>query len=85
MCCGISCCARFRLGRMGVSGFDALVQRYNSDLANGYGNLVSRTLSMIQQYFSPYDAVDGEVERNYNHLRGSRLRPEKIKAKRGFQ
>ena len=26
------------------------VQRYNSDLANGYGNLVSRTLNMIEQY-----------------------------------
>jgi methionyl-tRNA synthetase len=38
-------------GQDGSFSFDALVQRYNSDLANGYGNLVSRTLSMIQQYF----------------------------------
>ena len=30
--------------------YDALVGRYNSDLANGLGNLASRTLSMIQQY-----------------------------------
>src|SRR5579875_117655 len=30
---------------------DVLVQRYNSDLANGYGNLVSRTLAMIGRYF----------------------------------
>jgi methionyl-tRNA synthetase len=36
-------------GQDGSFSFDALVQRYNSDLANGYGNLVSRTLSMIQQ------------------------------------
>jgi methionyl-tRNA synthetase len=39
-------------GQDGSFSFDALVQRYNSDLANGYGNLVSRTLSMIEKYFS---------------------------------
>jgi methionyl-tRNA synthetase len=38
-------------GQDGSFSFDALVQRYNSDLANGYGNLVSRTLSMIGRYF----------------------------------
>jgi len=38
-------------GQDGSFSFDALVQRYNSDLANGYGNLVSRTLAMVQQYF----------------------------------
>jgi methionyl-tRNA synthetase len=44
-------------GQDGSFSFDALVQRYNSDLANGYGNLVSRTLSMIRQYFSFGDSV----------------------------
>ncbi|RZU43161.1 methionine--tRNA ligase subunit beta [Edaphobacter modestus] len=44
-------------GQDGSFSFDALVQRYNSDLANGYGNLVSRTLSMIRQYFSTGEAV----------------------------
>ncbi|WP_446743951.1 methionine--tRNA ligase [Silvibacterium acidisoli] len=38
-------------GQDGSFSFDALVKRYNSDLANGYGNLVSRTLAMIQRYF----------------------------------
>jgi methionyl-tRNA synthetase len=38
-------------GQDGSFSFDALVARYNSDLANGYGNLVSRTLSMIEQNF----------------------------------
>ena len=38
-------------GQDGSFSFDALVQRYNSDLANGYGNLVSRVLTMVQKYF----------------------------------
>ena len=38
-------------GQDGSFSFDALVTRYNADLANGYGNLVSRTLSMIEKYF----------------------------------
>ncbi len=37
-------------GQDGNFSLDALVGRYNSDLANGVGNLVSRTLSMIHQY-----------------------------------
>ncbi len=38
-------------GADGSFSFDALVQRYNSDLANGLGNLASRTLTMITRYF----------------------------------
>jgi methionyl-tRNA synthetase len=38
-------------GQDGSFSFDALVQRYNSDLANGLGNLASRTLTMIRRYF----------------------------------
>jgi len=37
-------------GQDGSFSYDALIQRYNSDLANGLGNLASRTLSMIHQY-----------------------------------
>ena len=43
-------------GQDGSFSFDALVQRYNSDLANGYGNLVSRTLNLIHK------TSDGVVE-----------------------
>ena len=39
-------------GQDGSFSFDALVTRYNADLANGYGNLVSRTLKMIDTNFS---------------------------------
>ena len=37
-------------GQDGAFSYDALVGRYNSDLANGLGNLASRTLTMIGQY-----------------------------------
>jgi methionyl-tRNA synthetase len=31
--------------------YEGLIQRYNSDLANGLGNLASRVLAMVHQYF----------------------------------
>jgi methionyl-tRNA synthetase len=42
-------------GSDGSFSFDAVWTRYNAELTNGYGNLVSRTLTMIQKYF------DGEI------------------------
>src|SRR5271167_1277231 len=50
-------------GQDGSFSFDALVQRYNSDLANDLGNLASRTLTMIGRYFRggevPYPSSGG--------------------------
>ncbi len=49
-------------GQDGSFSFDALVQRYNADLANGLGNLASRTLTMINRYFKgevPYPSRTG--------------------------
>ena len=43
-------------GQDGSFSFDALITRYNADLANGYGNLVSRTLKLIQQ------SLDSEID-----------------------
>jgi len=37
-------------GQDGSFSYDALIGRYNSELANGLGNLASRTLTMINQY-----------------------------------
>src|SRR5882762_2398322 len=47
-------------GQDGSFSFDALVQRDNADLANGLGNLASRTLTMIARYFDgtvPYPSA----------------------------
>jgi methionyl-tRNA synthetase len=49
-------------GSDGSFSFDAVVQRYNSDLANDLGNLASRTLTMINRYFGgsvPYPSPLG--------------------------
>jgi methionyl-tRNA synthetase len=51
-------------GQDGSFSFDALVQRYNADLANGLGNLASRTLTMISRYFRgevPYPSQAGRT------------------------
>jgi methionyl-tRNA synthetase len=51
-------------GQDGNFSLDALVQRYNADLANGYGNLASRTLAMIARYFDgaiPAGASDPRI------------------------
>jgi methionyl-tRNA synthetase len=51
-------------GQDGSFSFDALVQRYNSDLANGLGNLASRTLTMINRYFKgevPYPSQSAQT------------------------
>jgi len=56
-------------GQDGNFSHDALLTRYNSDLANGLGNLTSRTLTMIQRYcggevIAPHSAHAGEAEKN---------------------
>ena len=51
-------------GSDGSFSFDALVGRFNSDLANGLGNLASRTLSMITRYFNgevPYPSTSSNL------------------------
>jgi methionyl-tRNA synthetase len=51
-------------GQDGAFSFDALVQRYNADLANDLGNLASRSLSMIARYFEgeiPYVSARSRI------------------------
>lgn len=48
-------------GNDGDFSHERLKDRYNADLANGLGNLVSRTLNMIEQ-FAPSLEFSGEVQ-----------------------
>ncbi len=54
-------------GQDGSFSYDALVSRYNGDLANGLGNLASRTLTMIERYFGGIipEASSGHAKGTY--------------------
>jgi methionyl-tRNA synthetase len=47
-------------GQDGNFSYDALVTRYNSDLANGLGNLASRTAALIEKNFACRLPMPGE-------------------------
>ncbi|MCG0275066.1 MAG: methionine--tRNA ligase [Thermosediminibacteraceae bacterium] len=49
-------------GQDGAVGEAALVERYNADLANDLGNLLSRTVTMIDKFFGGYIPSPGLPE-----------------------
>jgi methionyl-tRNA synthetase len=61
-------------GQDGNFSFDALVQRYNGDLANGFGNLVSRVVNMVHKYFGGVVPETGSETPNETALRESTAR-----------
>jgi methionyl-tRNA synthetase len=62
-------------GQDGNFSREALLTRYNADLANGLGNLANRVLTMIGSYFGgtiPDGVPDGEIlGQNATHLGGA--------------
>jgi methionyl-tRNA synthetase len=58
-------------GADGAVGMDAVKARYESELANEYGNLASRTLAMLQRYRDgaiPAVATDPDLAREFDVL-----------------
>ena len=49
------------LGNDGIFTYERFFERYNTELANDYGNLVSRTISMVNKYFG------GTVSKDYEN------------------
>ena len=48
-------CKELPIGNDGIFTYERFFERFNTELANDFGNLVSRTIAMINKYF------DGEV------------------------
>ena len=64
------------LGSDGNYSRDALIQRFNSDLANDLGNLQYRTVSMIEKYHGGVvhkTVVDNEVDAKFRSLAAETL------------
>jgi methionyl-tRNA synthetase len=63
-------------GQDGRFGYENLIERTNADLANGIGNLASRTLSMIAKYRDS-KIPDGKVsEANYINAKRAGVNPD---------
>ena len=61
-------------GQDGSFTFDALVRRYNGDLANGYGNLVSRVVNMMHKFFGGVVPDPGPETNAETSLRSAAIR-----------
>ena len=72
-------------GQDGSFSYDALIGRYNSELANGMGNLVSRTLTMINQYRDGVIPRARPTRSTTRPSRHSRRRHRRMRSFRAFE
>jgi methionyl-tRNA synthetase len=63
-------------GQDGKFGYESLIDRANSDLASGLGNLASRTFSMISKYRDGMIPNGKIAEENYIHARRAGIDPD---------
>ena len=63
-------------GQDGKFGYENLIDRANSDLASGLGNLASRTFSMISKYRDGKIPHGKIAEENYIHARRAGIDPD---------
>ena len=74
MRCAISCCAKSRFGQDGSYSAEAIVNRVNAELANSFGNLAQRSLSMIFKNLDGVLPAAGEALEDVALARAGRRR-----------
>jgi methionyl-tRNA synthetase len=72
------CMREMPLGQDGRFGYEPLIDRANSDLASGLGNLASRTLTMVRNYFDGQIPSVSEQSRLSQQSEDVRLAFEKV-------